>query len=306
MFWEKWHTGEDQHPIDLPNDFQLGDTLPPLLIVTDSLSSIMAVKKGPLAPSDYFEHRVWDLLLKIARYRRICLCFVYSHCGLDFQNRADAEAAAAAQEERELHEESDVWYKDAIRPSRTERLQKWIDNYKRGRARRVYRQPEDEDENENESDDENEAQDEEDEEDEDDEHDSEPWRLKARLPDEDEPLGPSPKLLNLPRQRAAAIYGMRVGCCPELGGAYHESPPELCPVCRVVTISRARRANEQGGVEHFLCCDAPAARRARHAAFENDGEAIPQYLLYQNGCADALLKYFDAFVDLRKPEQAAL
>jgi len=84
--------------IDAAQQHDLADpTRPALLVVTDSLSFLSAINRGPCDVGDYFSMRAWDALLKLARRGiDVYMTFVFSHCEIAIHDNVDKLARRAA------------------------------------------------------------------------------------------------------------------------------------------------------------------------------------------------------------------
>jgi len=83
-----------------------------VLIVTDSLSLLEALKPGPCASHGDIENEIWDLFLQLGRARVKMTCqFVLSHCGLERNDDVDACAKAAL---RLPQDQAQIWLPDLL------------------------------------------------------------------------------------------------------------------------------------------------------------------------------------------------
>ena len=88
----------------------------PLCVITDSLSQLSCLARGPCRVDEIVPLRTWGTLLQIAALRRVSLSFVYSHCGFTPHDRVDTLAGAARDACGDVPA---VWWVDAARPGRT-------------------------------------------------------------------------------------------------------------------------------------------------------------------------------------------
>ena len=85
----------------------------PLVILTDSLSLLSALARGPCRQREWHTAEVWKILLDLARMRKVIGAFVFAHCG--FKEQDDVDEAAKAAVALHLDDQPPIWWKDGAR-----------------------------------------------------------------------------------------------------------------------------------------------------------------------------------------------
>ena len=88
-----------------------------VLLFTDSYALVSALAKGPLLQQGAAEIRIWRLLRKLTAKNVLChIQFIYSHCGIERNEQADAAAKQLNEHQREHPQEGRAsWLKDDCR-----------------------------------------------------------------------------------------------------------------------------------------------------------------------------------------------
>ena len=107
----------------------------PLVMIVDALSyASMMAEHGASGQKNIFGARAWQYAMHHARFRRVIIMFVYSHCGFVVQDAVDIAAGEAVAQSRDqtavLH---DLWHVDVARIQqaaiRDERARSYASNH---------------------------------------------------------------------------------------------------------------------------------------------------------------------------------